>query len=217
MIFKTDPTLPLLWVVVAGVAPMAVGQEYGWLISAAALAAILWFQWGQHRVRAFRLHRAFHATLSPGTDGQQEALSIKVPAHTKEVLVQIRIRPRLTYRQIEILFGFDGDPNRRPLPVSVLNAFIQHGFNREQNPDKNQNHYIDHHNHYHIVQTVDRSPPNTQALGFVVQTREPGRYPIVLEVITEVGEARPYTKIQLIVTDEPAPAVATVTTPSTHS
>lgn len=195
---------------------MAFGQEYGWVISAAALAAIIWFQSGQHQVRAFRLKRAFHATLSPGTDGKIEALSMSVPAHSERVVVQLRIRPRLTYRQVEILFGFDGDPDKRPLPVGVFNAFIKHGFNREQDPEKNTNHYIDHHNHYHIVQTVDRSPPNTQALGFIVDTREAGRYPVVLEIITESGEAKPYTKLYLTVTDE-QPPVANTAMPAIHS
>jgi hypothetical protein len=102
------------------------------------------------------------------------------------------------------LFGFDGDASKRPMPQSVFNAFIKKGINREQNPEKNTNHYIDAHNHYHIVQTVDRSPPNVQALGFVVQTRDPGRYPVVLEIITDCGEAKSFIKLHVIV-NEPAP------------
>jgi hypothetical protein len=137
--------------------------------------------------------------LSYASHSPDECNDLRIPAHTGEVFIHLRIRPRIQYRQTEILFGFDGDRSKRPLPLSVLNTFIKKGFNREQNPEKNSNHYIDQDNHYHIVTTVDRPPPNVQALGFVVQTREPGRYPVVLEVITDCGEAKPYFRTYVTV------------------
>jgi len=188
----------------AGVTTMTAAQQYWWLaplLSALALLAIIWFQWGQHRVRAWRLKRPFSVLLSHAADSPDEFANLRVPPHTDEVMVQLRIRPKIQYRQTEILFGFDGDPTTRPIPVRVLNAFIKKGFDREQDPDKNINHYVDQDNHYHIVGTVDRSPPNVQALGFLVQTREPGRYPVVLEIITDCGEAKPYFKVHVTVTD----------------
>jgi hypothetical protein len=189
---------------------MTAAQHYWWLapvISALALAAIVWFQWGQHRVRAFRLKSPFTVLLSHTSDSPDEVQNLHIPAHTNEVFIHLRIRPRVQYRQTEILFGFDGDRERRPLPQSILNTFIKKGFNRVQNPDKDTNHYIDQDNHYHIVTTADRSPPNVQALGFVVQTREPGRYPVVLEIITDCGEAKPYFRVYVTVS-APPPIVA---------
>jgi hypothetical protein len=196
---------PALLLVAAGVTAMAAAQQYWWLaptISGFALIAILWFQWGQHRVRAYRLRRPFSAMLLRESNSPDEFNTLHLPAHKDEVIIHLRIRPRVSYRQTEIVFGFDGDASKRPLPHKVLNEFIKKGFNREQDPDKNQNHYIDQHNHYHIVATVDRSPPNVQAIGFVVQTRDPGRYPVVFEKIIDCGEAKSFIKLHVIV-DKP--------------
>jgi hypothetical protein len=195
----------LLLIATAGLTAMTAAQQYWWLaptVSALALIAIIWFQWGQHKVRAYRLRRPFSAVLLRGSNDYEEYNKLRLPAHKDEVIIHLRVRPRVSYRQTEIVFGFDGDPLKRPLPHRVLNEFIKKGFNREQDPDKNQNHYIDLHNHYHIVATVDRSPPNVQALGFVIQTRDPGRYPIVFEKIIDCGEAQSFIKLHAIV-DEP--------------
>jgi hypothetical protein len=202
-----DPTTPALTLVLAaGIMVMTAAQQYWWLapaISALALVAIIWFQWGQHRARAYRLKRPFSAMLLYETNSPDEFQTLHLPPHKDEVTIHLRIRPRVSYRQTEIVFGFDGDPSKRPLPHRVLNEFIKKGFNREQDPDKNQSHYIDVHNHYHIVTTVDRSPPNVQAIGFVVQTRDPGRYPVVFEKIIDCGEAKSFINLYVIVDEAP--------------
>ncbi len=189
-------------------------QQYWWLaplisfcafvVSLLALGAIVWFNWGQHRVRAIKLKRPFNAFLTYGPSDPYEYWDLHVPAHSK-VMVQVRIRPRMQYRQTEIVFGFNGDPVTRPVPLQVLNRFIKKGMNRKQDPDTTPNHYIDNDNHYHIVTTVDRSPPNTQALEFIVQTKKPGHYPVLLEVITDSGEAKPKNDLDITVVERLVP------------
>jgi hypothetical protein len=165
---------------------MAAAQEYWWLgpaVAGCALLAVIWFNLGQHKLRVWRLKRPFRAGN---------------PCHSA-VAIQIRMRPKFSYRQVHLVFGFHGDTSRRPLPQSVLNHFIKVGINREQSPKKNPSHFIDQDNHYHISDPADRSPPNVYMTGFVVQTREPGRYPVILEIITECGEGKPVQNLHVIV------------------
>jgi hypothetical protein len=176
-------------------------QEFWWLaplISFFALIAVVWFQWGQHRHRAFRLRRPFNACLAHGPDKAEEYWELHVPAYS-EVMVQVRMRPRLSYRQFEIVFGFYGDRSKRPAPKRVLNSFIKEGMNREPSPATNPNYYIDQDDHYHITNPADRTPPHTYVMGFIVQTNAPGRYPVLLGVFTECGEATPHNDLEIIV------------------
>ena len=94
----------------------------------------------------------------------------------------------MPYRQIHLVFGFHGDRARRPIPLSVRNHFIKVGINREQSPENNPSHFIDQDNHYHISDPAERTPGNVYMIGFVVETKEPGKYPVILELITEGGE-----------------------------
>jgi hypothetical protein len=203
----------VLFVAAAGGGSGMTASQWGLgiLISFSALMAGIWFNWGQHRLKVYRLKRAaFDAFLAYGPAVPNEQLDLRLPAGS-QVMVQIRIRPRLQYRQIEILFGCKGSKDARPIPLRVENRFIKAGATRVQSPGTNPNHYIDHDDHYHIVQTMDRSPPNTQALEFVVQTKGPGRFPIALGVITDIGEANPKWELFLTVVDQPVPDAHVVT------
>jgi hypothetical protein len=200
----------LLLVVVAGVLTMTTAEKFWWVaptISGLAFVAIVWFQWGQHRVRALRSRRPFRAdmTIAPQTPGS-ECRELHVPPH-REISLQLRLRPALHYRQLEFVFGFWGDPLRRPLPVRVLNEFVKIGMTREQSPDTNSAHYIDHSDRYHIREALDRTNPNVYTQGFIIQTRDPRRFPVLLEIITDLGEAKPKRELVLIV-EERLPSTA---------
>lgn len=189
---------------------MTAPQGYWWLaplISGLALIAILWFQWGQHRFRTFRARRGFTATMVIAPEaGKAKSREARVPANS-QISIQLRMRPRLHYRQMELLFGFRGDALQRPMPLHVLNSYIKHGKRRTQSPDTNADHYIDHEDFYHIKETSERTYPNVYTLGFLVQTREPGRYPVLLEVMTDCGEAKAKKELVLIVDAELPPYV----------
>jgi hypothetical protein len=138
--------------------------------------------------------------------GKPESLEVRAPANT-QISLQLRIRPRLHYRQLELLFGFRGDASCRPFPLQVQNTYIKHGKKREQSPDTNSDHYIDHEDFYHIKEQSERTFPNVYTIGFLVQTREPGRYPVLLEAITDCGEAKAKKQMTLIVEAPPSPEV----------
>ena len=102
---------------------MTAAQTYWWLaplISFFAFLAIIWFQLGQHQVRKHRLTRGFSAFLAHGPTDPNEQFDLRLPANSK-VMVQIRIRPRMPYRQIEC----QGPEETRPIPLRVLNRFIK--------------------------------------------------------------------------------------------
>lgn len=196
---------------------MTAAEEFWWLgpsIAFCAFAAILWFNWGQHKVRVLRLRRPFVASIAHGPDESHEYCLIAVPAHS-EVLIQLRIRPIVAYRQLELVFGFTGDRLRRPVPLRVRNTFIKTGINREISPKDHPNHYVDHDDKYHINTPVERSPPTTYVVGFVIQTNEPGNFPVLLDIVTDCGEAKPRGGLGFIVVEQSASDPAT--TPQTHS
>jgi len=186
----------------AGVVTMAVADKYWWIaptLSGLALLAIIWFQWGQHVVRSYRTRRPFHADMSmaPATPGSY-CRELHVPPNTK-VSLQLRLRPTLHYKQTDFIFGFHGLAKDRPQPLSVRNEFIKDRLTREQSPGKNPSHYIDHGDCYHIKEAVERTKPNYYNYGFIVETKTPGRYSVILEVVTDCGEAKPKEELTLIV------------------
>jgi hypothetical protein len=206
-----EAALVLLLVAAAGAISMTDAERFWWLaptISGLAVIAVVWFQWGQHKVHAIRGRRPFRAdmTIAPYTSGS-EYCELHVPPH-REVSLQLRVRPTLHYRQLEFVFGFWGNPSSRPVPVRVFNEFIKVGKAREQSPDTNSNHYIDQNDRYHIREELERTTPNVYTQGFIIQTKEPGRYPVLLEIITDSGEAKPKQKLVIIVEERPYSAAS---------
>jgi hypothetical protein len=136
-------------------------------------------------------------TIAPKTAGS-ECCELHVPPH-KEVSLQFRLRPTLHYRQLEFVFGFWGNAASRPVPIRVFNEFVKVGMSREQSPETNSNHYVDQNDRYHIREIVERTRPNVYTQGFIIQTKDPGRYPVHLEIITNSGEAKPKQELVIIV------------------
>ena len=166
-------------------------------LSLATLGSVLWFNWGQHRVRRWRMKRPFD--LYFGGDTRAEwAHEARVPPR-EDVLVDLRLEPRLNYKELEVLFGFEGDPNTRPLPIRVHNQFVKVGKMKFQKPGVEPGHYIDTKDAYHIQRPRDRTVGETWAIGFVVRTRAPGRYPVRFLLTSDGGEGRPRTPLTLIV------------------
>ena len=84
------------------------------------------------------------------------------------------------------MFGFGGDESARPFPTRV-----------EQSPADTASHFIDYDDRYHIREQVERTKANVYTYGYAVQTRAPGRYPIVIEAITDYGNGKPANKLIL--------------------
>lgn len=177
-------------------------ETYWWLgptIAAFAACLIVWFNYGRQRIRAYRMQWPFRAYLTVAPHRPDGLLyELAVPPN-QDVEIQLRIYPRFHYTQFLLIFGFQGDQTKRPQPLKVLNTFIKEGKRREQSPVTDENHYIDHSDNYHIRDRSERIHPNCYALGFMVRTRAPGRYPVCLETITDCGEGKPLTPLVLVV------------------
>lgn len=158
---------------------------------------ILWINWGRPWWRKRRMRRPFAAYFGSGARSEW-ARELRVPAHA-EIDIQLWLEPRLHYTQHEIVFGFDGLPGDRPEPLRVHNSSIKVGLAKYQTPREDPGHYIDEKDAYHIRSTAERTPGNTYTLGFIVKTNSPGRYSVVLYVISDVGESRPTKPLFLVV------------------
>lgn len=181
---------------------MPLYEKYWWIagaVSFVSLVAILWFQWGQQIFRAFRMRRPFHANFTT-EKGKEVFFEMRWPRDS-ETIVNLRIHPLVHFTRYELVFGFEGDENSRPPPIKAVNTFIKIGRRREQSPADTDSHAIDSNNNYHIKETVELTRGNVFTVGFQVQTRQPGRYPVRLEFITDSGQNDPIENLVFIVED----------------
>ena len=128
-------------------------------------------------------------------DGPAE---LTVPANSR-VEIDFRIRPKLKYECRKMVFGFVGDKNKIPIPISVSNKFVARGKQREVSPDDDENHFVDVDHQYHQGVYRFHTPPDIYAQGYRVETREPGRYKIDFMFLTDEGEGTPSKDLFLVV------------------
>ncbi len=119
-------------------------------LSIAVFLMIAWINFGRPWRRSRRMRRPFDIHFKQGTRGDGPTTTeLKVPAHSM-VQLDFRMTPRIHHVQHELILMFDGDPDQKPLPKSVVNTFIKEGSARSQDPKTNANHYIDYDDCYHI-------------------------------------------------------------------
>ena len=111
--------------------------------------------------------------------------------------MELRIEARLHYVQNEIAVGIQGDVETRPVIQKVRSRFVKRGLNAEQSPEDTEGHYVDYNDRYHIKKRRDETKGNTQALGFVVETKDAGVYFVSIKVMTDDGEAKPIQHLRL--------------------
>jgi hypothetical protein len=179
------------------------GEDYWWLapvISGIAVLLAVWFNWGKDWHRRRRMRKPFRLELvrPPGTSQDDMVRELLAPPDS-EFSIQLRVWPLLEFDIHEIVFGFVGDQDRRPVPQRAFNEFIKIGTRRKQVPGVDDGHLIDYSDNYHIREDRAFSKPNNYTYGFLVQTREPGLYPIRFEIITDCGEALPVRGVFLSV------------------
>ena len=182
---------------------LTASQQFRWIapaLTGVTIALLLWFNWGKNHWRTWRMKKGFEAHLTIAAEKKEKGWchELYVPPY-REVSIQIRVQPRFNYTQHRLIFGFSGDPSEKPEPLSVQNTFIVKGKRREQSPDTDENHSIDYNGSYHIQETREIVKPTTYAYGFIVRTRKPGRYPVVLILLTDCGEAVPNTDLFMVV------------------
>ena len=173
--------------------------ELQWLgigISASILLIIGWVNVIKPLRRKAMMRAPFTAYFR--TSDEKKLTELHVPAKAS-VDIQINREPRLHYTEYELALGFDGPPDKRPYASRARNLFIKRGRFKEGTPDTDDRHYIDAKDAYHIKEQRELTKGNTYTVGFAVQTRESGRYPVRLRTITDAGEGQPQKQLVLIV------------------
>jgi hypothetical protein len=104
-----------------------------------------------------------------------------VIAENSTVIIEILFDPKLHFEVTEMVVGFDGgtDRTKRPKITKYINRFIEWGRGREDTPDTNPIHYVDHHGHYHVRSISRHSIGTSRVMGFEIETREPGNFSVI--------------------------------------
>lgn len=145
-----------------------------------------------------------HIAISPDRKGIPFVSELHVPPNA-ELSIQLRLRPLFHYSQSEFIFGFAGDDlSAKPEIESYLNTFISRGLKKKQSPETHDSHSVDYNGSYHIKETRDLVTTTTYSYGFIIKTKKPGRYPVVVIAITDCGEAIPKEPVVLVVEERHA-------------
>ena len=99
----------LLLLVAGGAAIVSTpAEKFWWLaptVAGIAACLVVWFNWGQHKVRSWRMRRPFKAYLTVAPQSSAGMLTeLHVPPN-REVEVQFRMYPRLHHKQFHFVFG----------------------------------------------------------------------------------------------------------------
>jgi len=160
-------------------------------LSVAVLALLFWVNFGRNWLRHYRMRRPFDIYFKLG--GAADAptgTEARLSAHSSEEQLDIRIAPKLHFVQNEIIVGIKGDSERRPRLKEMNNLFVKEGKGAGGSPAQRESHYIDYDDNYHIKERVDRTKGNKYALGFIVETRDPGTYDLSVSAMTDDGEGK---------------------------
>ena len=127
---------------------------------------------------------------------------IVVPSHSKLIL-EILFKPKLHFQIEELIIGFDGmgDRQRWPKIEKFVNRFVIRGKRQEGSPETNDDHYIDHHFHYHIKESRNFTIGTDHTAGFAIETRDPDLYSII--AMFSGGEVEGFLRLPFRVENAP--------------
>jgi hypothetical protein len=133
-----------------------------------------------------------------------------VPGRSKLVL-EILFKPKLHFQIDELIIGFDGTGDRQKWPKieKFLNRFIVRGKRQESTPETNENHYIDHHLHYHIKEPHSFTVGTDHTVGFAIETRDAGSYSVI--AMFSGGEVEGFLRLPFRVENAPHSKMKCVT------
>lgn len=150
-------------------------------------------QWWRNRKMRCPFDAAFIYVEAPSNEKE-----LHLPQNC-EVQINLTIFPKLHYTQHEIIVGFvRPDPNN-PIMKSYQNKFIQRGKGRTIDPDDDLRHYVDYNGAYHIRDRAERTTGNNYTLGFIVETKAAGRFPLHIDAMTDTGEGNCMSQLVLVV------------------
>lgn len=169
-------------------------QALGPIISALILVIIVWLNFIGPLVSRKRSQKPFKIYF---LDNDYERVESHDADKNSEIDIQLRMIPHFNISGQEIVFGFYGGEDEKPIPISTFEKFIKIGSRRTESPDSNPDHYRDIKGFYHTPKTRSYAKGTVYALGFRVKTHKPGKYKLFLRILRSDGESQPKNEITL--------------------
>lgn len=127
--------------------------------------------------------------------------SLTLPSNSR-CNVQFVFIARTTFTQSRVLFGFKEGPARHPEVLEYHDLYFRSGSLGRGRPGKPREHAMTIHDDYQIESDFKRIKGEPFTLGYVIQTRDPGRYTLYFQFSAEeVQSSYPFT---VIVEDRPS-------------
>jgi hypothetical protein len=149
-------------------------------------------------------------------DDEHHTMDLALPAYTDDLYIELLMCPKTNFQITYLHMKIDRNTGRQPLVKYFFYPFIERGV-REKRPDRDHpyydaNHAIDYHKCYHIMDVKDRRKGDIYPYGFMIETRAPGIYPLVIGItadgqpfsarLTLYVEERPHTRYRCFKHDE---------------
>ena len=135
-----------------------------------------------------------HFTIrqTPDSDIEPHHVQTLVLRSHSATEIEIGIHARTVFHAREVIFGFKGNRDSKPVVTGRARQFVKSG----NLPD--QTYYVDHADWCHAVIDRDFNRGTHIVMGFAVQTRQPGRYEVQLSFVTDEIEGN-YERLAVLV------------------
>ena len=199
------PTLVTLW----GDAKAAGSDLWAWIAdrdvafwgsvaSIIVLGLIVHIEWIRPRLRDRKLRRPVkaHFTIrqTPGSDIEPHHVQKLVLRSHSTIDVEVGVHARAAFHAREVIFGCKGEGDTKPTVMGRARQFVKAG----NLPDPT--YYIDHADWCHAVIKQDFNRGTHIVMGFGLQTRKAGLYPVSLSFVTDEIEGS-YDGLAILVED----------------
>lgn len=173
---------------------------WGSLASIIVLLILVYVEWIRPRLRDRKLKWPVkgHFTIrqTPDSDIEPHHVQTLVLRSHSATEIEIGIHARTVFHAREVIFGFKGNRDAKPVVTGRARQFVKSG----NLPD--QTYYVDHADWCHAVIDRDFNRGTHIVMGFAVQTRQPGRYEVQLSFVTDEIEGN-YERLAVLVEDDP--------------
>ena len=178
-----------------GVSWLAYAPAVGAAIAFAALLVGVWNVFAAPRLKRRKLRHPCeaHFNIQPlhmgdlgyviQDDDGHKVREIVLPAN-RLLELEIEYLPRIAYQERSIVFGCEGDEATKPIPTEYIDR-LDHRGKSYFVPGQHQGHARNRHGFYHVTWDKPRTPGMTCIIGFKVQTRAVGTYPVTLSFVTD--------------------------------
>jgi hypothetical protein len=108
---------------------------------------------------------------------------LSLPSNSEKDVV-VWMKPRLDLTMSELQFGCIGETGLKPEPLYYVLPWVKRGLIREKHPEKDEDHYVDVTDIYHVVQRDRTWPKDEEKLaGLKMRTKEKGKYSLLIRFV----------------------------------